>query len=121
MRWVLYALITAAWLAAEFNLDSITDDGNIQAGWAVAFAAVYGFLIGRWWALAVPVVAAVGVVVYGLVKPACVDCSEEIPFLAGVFILALYVVLIDAGIVIGVAIRRRLRVPRSAERPQTAP
>jgi hypothetical protein len=120
MRWVLYALITAGWLAAEFSLGAITEDGNIQAVWGLAFAAMYGLLIGRWLALGAPVIAAVGIVVYSLVKP-CTDCDEELPFLFIVVLMVFYVLLAEVAIAIGVGIRQFLRVRRSDDSPHVPP
>jgi hypothetical protein len=119
MRWVFYALVTAAWIAAEFTLDAITGDGNLQALLGVAFAVVFGFLIGRWWALAVPVIAAFGLVVFWLVKPSadCAGCENDVSFFGVLIISVLYVLLADVGIYLGVGVRQLLRAARSSNGP----
>jgi hypothetical protein len=97
----------AAWLAGLFSLDAITSDGNLEGWLAAAWSILLGAVVGRWWILVVPWLAAAGLLTYTELAPAChcTSTEDEIPFIGLVLIGAAAAFLADMAIGIGLALR----------------
>lgn len=110
-KWVIPVIVLGGWGYALLRLGSNSDDINEQAPLAVAVSLVAGFVIGRWWVLAVPVVIAVGLAVYSEFDT-CEDCSLELGLDYVILILAICVGVVTLGLAIGVALRKGIAAGR---------
>jgi hypothetical protein len=103
--------VIGGWNWLVFSLDGITSDGNAQGWLAFAGSFVAGLLIGRVWALGIPVLTAIGVGVYNAVFSSCTggDCYDDISTSGMVAVFVMLICFVDLGIGIGVGTNRLLR------------
>jgi hypothetical protein len=94
----------AAYFGAVFSLDAVTGDGNLQGWLGLGYSFLLGVLVGRRWALGVPVAGAIGVGIYAAITrdADCATCEDDVSVGGAIFILVLLVCLAEIGIAAGV-------------------
>jgi hypothetical protein len=103
-------MVVGAWNWLVFSLEGITSDGNAQGWLAFGGSAAAGLLIGRLWALGVPVLTAIGVGVYAAGFSSCTgECRDDMGVSGAVAVLIMYSAFADLGIGIGIGANRLLR------------
>lgn len=115
-KWLLPAGVMAAWFASLFLIEPISDDGNVEAALGVGFTFVAGVLAGRWWVLAVPVAAAVTLIVVDVLSP-CEDCRDELGLAGAAFLLGLFATAAMLVLALGIGLRKALSLVRESRAP----
>lgn len=103
-----------AWLAVllAIGFSGWSSDGAVIA--AVGASLLAGLLVGRWWALAAAPALGLGLVGYGL---AATGPDPEMGVVGVLYVLALYVLLVDGPLGVGVGLRRLIDLGRRPKAP----
>jgi hypothetical protein len=101
--------IVGAWAVFVLSLDRFTSDVDVQFALAFGGCVAAGFLIGRLWALGVPLIAVVGAAVYGGLAGCSGDCRYETGVMGGLILVLLYIGVAETGVGIGLGLRRLVR------------
>ena len=115
-KWLLPAGVMAAWFASLFLIEPISGDGNVQAALGFGLTLIAGLLAGRWWVLAIPVVAAIALVVVDVLTP-CEDCRDELGLAGAAFLLGLFATAAMLVLALGIGLRKALSLVRESRAP----
>jgi hypothetical protein len=125
MRWgalARNAVVIALWVGAIVGLIAL--EPRWEVAYALGFGAtvVAGVVLGRWWALAVPLlVFAVAFFISYVQDPSCSDCGEDPWELQALYGLVLLVLPGIAAMTIGVGISLGALAARRRSRPREQP
>ena len=116
MRWLLRAGVAVAWVAAVWELGSITDDGTLQVVVALGFCIAAGLLVSEWWVLLLPIALGLFWFGYVAIAPCPGECIDPRPLDEWALLFLMWAAIADVALAAGVGLRRALATVARARR-----